>query len=164
MKPLSEVAPGVLVIQIQIQAVCILLAKFGGLIMYIPGSAGPGLNKLFVQALALKLCKRHQWNAFYKVIHYRTRATITRSWLLTTLKYKPRILSSKGPGAKNATRESPGSFNQILNFESWKWSPVATFESGSNKSALSFFDFQLFHVQKQVLTQIVTILGHFFPL
>ena len=49
-----------------------------------------------------------------------------------------------------------------MNFESWKWSPVATFESGSNKSALSFFDFQLFHVQKQVLTQIVTILGHFF--
>ena len=72
--------------------------------------------------------------------------------------------ATKGPGAKNATRESPGSFNQILNFESWKWSPVATFESGSNKSALSFFDFQLFHVQKQVLTQIVTILGHFFPL
>ena len=71
--------------------------------------------------------------------------------------------ATKGPGAKNAIRENPGYFYQILNFESWKWSPVATFESGSNKSALSFFDFQLFHVQNQVLTQIVTILGHFFP-
>ena len=70
----------------------------------------------------------------------------------------------KGPAAKNATRESPGSFNQILNFESWKWSPVATFESWNNKSGLSFFDFQLFHVQKQVLSQIVIFLGHFFPL
>ena len=33
----------------------------------------------------------------------------------------------KGPGAKNDTTESPGCFNQILTFESRKWSPVATF-------------------------------------
>ena len=33
----------------------------------------------------------------------------------------------KGPGAKNDTIESPGCFNQILTFESRKWSPVATF-------------------------------------
>ena len=33
----------------------------------------------------------------------------------------------KGPGAKNDTSESPGCFNQILTFESRKWSPVATF-------------------------------------
>ena len=72
--------------------------------------------------------------------------------------------ATKGPGAKKATRKSPGYFNQILNFESWKWSPVATFESWNNKSGLSFFDFQLFHVQKQVLSQIVIFLGHFFPL
>ena len=64
--------------------------------------------------------------------------------------------SAKGPGAKNATRESPGYFYQILTFESRKGSPVATFESGNNKSDLSFFDFRLFHLQKQVLTQIVT--------
>ena len=55
----------------------------------------------------------------------------------------------KGPGAKKAIRESPGYFNQILTFESRKWSPVATFESWNNKSALIFFDFRLFHVQKQ---------------
>ena len=60
----------------------------------------------------------------------------------------------KGPGAKKATRKSPGYFNQILTFESRKWSPVATFESWNNKSGLSFFDFRLFHLQKQVLTQI----------
>ena len=35
--------------------------------------------------------------------------------------------ASKGPGAKNDTSENPGSFNQILSFESQKWSPVATF-------------------------------------
>ena len=34
---------------------------------------------------------------------------------------------SKGPGAKNDTSKSPGCFNQILTFESRKWSPVATF-------------------------------------
>ena len=36
-------------------------------------------------------------------------------------------VKSKGPGAKNDTTESPGCFNQILTFESRKWSPVATF-------------------------------------
>ena len=36
-------------------------------------------------------------------------------------------ISSKGPGAKNDTSENPGCFNQILSFESRKWSPVATF-------------------------------------
>ena len=35
--------------------------------------------------------------------------------------------ATKGPGAKNDTSESPGCFNQILTFESRKWSPVATF-------------------------------------
>ena len=35
--------------------------------------------------------------------------------------------NTKGPGAKNDTSESPGCFNQILTFESRKWSPVATF-------------------------------------
>ena len=39
-----------------------------------------------------------------------------------------------------------------FNPESWKWPPVATFKSFANKSALSFFDFQLFHLQKQVLS------------
>ena len=34
---------------------------------------------------------------------------------------------SKGPGAKNDASESPGCFNQILTFESRKWSRVATF-------------------------------------
>ena len=34
---------------------------------------------------------------------------------------------TKGPGAKNDTSESPGCFNQILTFESRKWSPLATF-------------------------------------
>ena len=34
---------------------------------------------------------------------------------------------TKGPGAKNDTTESLGCFNQILTFESRKWSPVATF-------------------------------------
>jgi hypothetical protein len=34
-------------------------------------------------------------------------------------------------------------------------SAVATFKSWTNKSALSFFDILLFHVQKQVLSQIV---------
>ena len=33
---------------------------------------------------------------------------------------------AKGPGAKKATRKSPGYFNQILNFESWKWSRFET--------------------------------------
>ena len=47
---------------------------------------------------------------------------------------------------------------QILSFESWKWPPVATFKSLSNKSALRFLDFALFHVFFQVLTQIVTFL------
>ena len=37
------------------------------------------------------------------------------------------LCKSKGPGAKNDTTESPGCFNQILTFESGKWSPVATF-------------------------------------
>ena len=37
--------------------------------------------------------------------------------LLTQISY---ILRNFGPGAKKATRESPGSFNQILNFESWE--------------------------------------------
>ena len=63
----------------------------------------------------------------------------------------------KGPEAKKAIRKSPGYFNQILTFESRKWSPVATFESKNNKSALSFFDFRLFHLQKQVLSQIVIL-------
>ena len=58
------------------------------------------------------------------------------------------------PGAKKAMRKSPGYFNQILTFESRKWSTVATSESWNNKSGLSFFDFRLFHLQKQVLTQI----------
>ena len=40
-----------------------------------------------------------------------------------------------------------------MNFESWKWAQVATFKSWTNKSALSFFDFRLFHLQKLVLTQ-----------
>ena len=48
--------------------------------------------------------------------------------------------------------------NQIMNFESRKWPPVATFKSWRNESALSFFDFALFHGQKQVLSQIVTFL------
>ena len=34
---------------------------------------------------------------------------------------------TKGPAAKNDTSENPGCFNQILSFESRKWSPVATF-------------------------------------
>ena len=55
-------------------------------------------------------------------------------------------LQSKLRYSKRTTRESPGCFNQILNFESWKWSPVATFKSWTNKSALSFFDFLLFHL------------------
>ena len=37
------------------------------------------------------------------------------------------VMKTKGPGAKNDTSESPGCFNQILTFESRKWSPVATF-------------------------------------
>jgi hypothetical protein len=41
-----------------------------------------------------------------------------------------------------------------FNCESWKWLPVATFKSWTNKSALSFFDFRPFHLQKQVLSQI----------
>ena len=61
----------------------------------------------------------------------------------------------KGPAAKNDTTENPGGFNQILSFESQKGSPVATFYFLKNTSALRFFDFQLFHLQKQVLTQIV---------
>ena len=64
------------------------------------------------------------------------------------------MFHTKGPAAKKAIRKSPGYFNQILTFESRKWSPVATFESWNNKSGLSFFDFRLFHLQKQVLTQI----------
>ena len=49
------------------------------------------------------------------------------------LKNLPPVLSKqvgdffKGPGAKNDTSENPGSFNQILSFESQKGSPVATF-------------------------------------
>ena len=43
-------------------------------------------------------------------------------------------------------------FNQIMNFESLKWPPVATFKSWNNESALSFFNFALFHGQKQVLS------------
>jgi hypothetical protein len=35
--------------------------------------------------------------------------------------------ATKGPAAKNDTTENPGCFNQILSFESRKWSPVATF-------------------------------------
>ena len=64
----------------------------------------------------------------------------------------------KGPAAKNDTTENPGCFNQILSFESRKGSPVATFQFLNNRSALSFFDFRLFHLQKQVLTQIVIVL------
>ena len=44
---------------------------------------------------------------------------------LSTLSWKYSL--TKGPGAKNDTTESPGCFNQILTFESRKWSPVATF-------------------------------------
>ena len=39
---------------------------------------------------------------------------------------------TKGPAAKKAIRKSPGYSNQILTFESQKWSPVATFESWNN--------------------------------
>ena len=38
----------------------------------------------------------------------------------------------KGPAAKNDTTENPGYFNEIMSFESRKWSPVATFESWTN--------------------------------
>ena len=55
----------------------------------------------------------------------------------------------KGTGAKNDTSKSPGCFNQILTFESRKWSPVATFQFWNNNSALSFFNFLLFQVQNQ---------------
>ena len=37
------------------------------------------------------------------------------------------MAGTKGPAAKNDTTENPGCFNQILSFESRKWSPVATF-------------------------------------
>ena len=60
-------------------------------------------------------------------------------------------------------RNNPGCFNQIMNFESQKWPPVATFKSLTRLSALGSFDFQLFHLQKQVLSQTITFLGHFFP-
>ena len=40
--------------------------------------------------------------------------------------------TTKGPAAKKAMRKNPGYFNQILTFESRKWSPVATFESKNN--------------------------------
>ena len=70
-------------------------------------------------------------------------------------KSKNVLAVSKGPGAKNDTSENPGCFNQILSFESRKGSPAATFEFLNNESALGFLDFRLFHLQKQVLTQIV---------
>ena len=47
--------------------------------------------------------------------------------LCQKLKYIYSEKATKGPGAKNDTSESPGCFNQILTFESRKWSPVATF-------------------------------------
>ena len=46
----------------------------------------------------------------------------------------------------------------IKSFESWKWPQVANFKSWTNRSALSFFNFALFHGQKQFLSQIVTFL------
>ena len=63
----------------------------------------------------------------------------------------------KGDNLDFTSRVICACFNQIMNFESWKWPPVATFKSWTNKSALSFFDFALFHGQKQVLSQIVTV-------
>ena len=33
-----------------------------------------------------------------------------------------------------------------MTFETWKWSPVATFKNWTNRSTLSFFDFLLFHL------------------
>ena len=41
--------------------------------------------------------------------------------------FPPNPKVCKGPAAKNDTTENPGCFNQILSFESRKWSPVATF-------------------------------------
>ena len=65
-------------------------------------------------------------------------ATFTVNWLhnLTNIKQETFIntqnasrqaKSLKGPAAKKAIRKSPGYFNQILTFESRKWSLVATF-------------------------------------
>ena len=75
--------------------------------------------------------------------------------IVNLLQFSENSFLKNGPGAKKAMRKSPGYFNQILTFESRKWSPVATFQFWNNKSALSFFDFRLFHLQKQVLSQIV---------
>ena len=64
----------------------------------------------------------------------------------------------KGGNLDFTSRVICACFNQIMNLESWKWPPLATFKSWTNKSALSFLDFALLHGQKQVLSQIVTFL------
>ena len=94
----------------------------------------------------------HLKNKINKIL--RTRILVSY-FISTMVKFGLSEKHTKGPGAKKAMSKSPGYFYQILTFESRKGSPVATFESGNNKSGLSFFDFRLFHLQKQVLTQIV---------
>ena len=53
-----------------------------------------------------------------------TRSLITEE---NSSQFQNIAIITKGPGAKNDTSKSPGCFNQILTFESRKWSPIATF-------------------------------------
>ena len=122
----------------------------------------PLRSKMFCLLLC-ELQVRTRQSRCIEVVHPYFQFMISCLWFLRIIWDSFWILKRrkgvKGPGARNDTSKSPGCFNQILTFESWKWSPIATFKSWTNKSALSFFDFLLFHVQKQVLSQIITFLN-----
>ena len=108
---------------------------------------GPLRSKMFCLLLC-ELQVRTRQSRCIEVVHPYFQFMISCSWFLRIIWDSFWILKRrkgvKGPGAKNDTSKSPGCFNQILTFGSRKWSLVATF-----KSALSFFDFLLFHVQIQ---------------
>ena len=66
----------------------------------------------------------------FPVWHFRLWSFQGRDTKLERFLAKNQLYSNeitKGPGAKNDTSESLGCFNQILTFESRKWSPVATY-------------------------------------
>ena len=70
--------------------------------------------------------RRQSASRFYNVIILHTHGLRTprEEKVFTT---QPKMQSQSQPAAKNDTTENRGCFNQILSFESRKWSPVATF-------------------------------------
>ena len=74
-----------------------------------------------------KICKvilRKKIKNTFEVIYYVCLGFLSFTRIKTP---QDNFFQTKGPGAKKAIRKSPGYFNQILTFESRKWSLVATF-------------------------------------